>query len=536
MIKELECASNSLSRFHPESLRDLVLETTRRAPSATALELGSRTWSYEALVETALRWASVLVEAAGGAPRRVGILCDRGEESYIAILSSLLAGATFVPLNQKFPIDRTRFMLEQADLDALIVDEASLARLPELLQGREKRLPVLAASAGSGPLPPEVTFGPSYLESAGILSDLPVIGRDDIAYILFTSGSTGRPKGVPIHHRNVLSFLETNQSRYGVTQHDRLSQTFDLTFDLSMFDIFMAWGAGATLVPLQSIELLAVAHFVQTHGITIWFSVPSVAALAVRQGMLEPSSMPLLRWSLFCGEALPAALAATWQAAAPRSVLENLYGPTELTIACSAYRWDSLRSPSECIHELVPIGSLYDGLVGLAVDESLNSVDAGQIGELCVAGPQTFEGYWRAPELTRERSFTRQMPSGESLCFYRTGDLVRQLPSNAFACIGRTDHQIKIGGYRIELGEIEAVMRRAGCIEAVALAWPAAARPESIVAFASGPITSTALRDKVRRDLPTYMVPHVIHHLENLPLNANGKVNRDALLRMANEL
>jgi non-ribosomal peptide synthetase component F len=151
----------------------------------------------------------------------------------------------------------------------------------------------------------------------------------------------------------------------------------------------MAWESGATVCSMEPIELLAPFRFLEEHRITLWFSVPSVAALLINRGALVPGSMPTLRWSLFCGEGLPRATAEAWQAAAPQSTLENLYGPTELTIACAAYRWDPIESPVECIHDLVPIGDIYPGLSHLAIDEQLREVSPGEVGELCVAGPQT---------------------------------------------------------------------------------------------------------------------------------------------------
>jgi amino acid adenylation domain-containing protein len=350
-----------------------------------------------------------------------------------------------------------------------------------------------------------------------------VTSPTDDAYLLFTSGSTGRPKGVPIAHRNVTAFLEHNQRRYQLTSADRLSQTFDQTFDLSIFDLFMAWNAGAAVCSLQPIQLLAPFRFLEQHRVSVWFSVPSVAALMQRQGTLRPGSLPTLRWSLFCGEALPASTAEAWQAAAPQSIVENLYGPTELTIACSTYRWDPVRSPAECVQGLVPIGRVYDGLRELIVDDQQRPVGPGEVGELCVAGPQTFAGYWRAPELTAERVL-----SYGGARYYRTGDLVRRTETGALAYLGRGDHQVKIGGYRIELGEVEAALRRAGCIEAAALAHPAAT-PDGIVAFVSGAVEVGQLEAALRQQLPGYMVPRAIHVAEPMPLNANGKVDRGAL-------
>ena len=200
---------------------------------------------------------------------------------------------------------------------------------------------------------------------------------EDLAYLLFTSGSSGRPKGVPVTHRNIRSFLDTNLARYRFTPQDRLSQTFDQTFDLSMFDLFMAWESGASVCVVQPIELLAPARAVERLGISVWFSVPSVANRLLDQAALLPGSLPGLRWSLFCGEALPRATAEAWQAAAPGSVLENLYGPTELTVACAVYRWDDGHSPAQCVNGVVPIGRIYPGLAFRVLDGARRDVAPG---------------------------------------------------------------------------------------------------------------------------------------------------------------
>lgn len=508
-----------------------LLHHATARPDGIALTIGPREYSYEEVAHTARRWASLLVEAAGPRPRRVGVLASRSEAAYLGVAAALFAGAAFVPLNRNLPVRRTRTMLEQSDVDALIVDEASLPQLPALLRGLPRRPAVLLPDSLRVDIPglvdgPDLGDGPvldaADLAAAAPLEQLPGAGPDDPAYVLFTSGSTGEPKGVPVTHANVRSFLDTNQDRYRLTPDDRLTQIGDQTFDLSVFDLFMAWDNGARVCAVDPSEVLAPFSYLERNGITVWFSVPSVAAALRKRGVLTPGSMPTLRWSLFCGEALPRATAEAWQAAAPASTVENLYGPTELTIACTVYRWDPRTSPAQCVHDNLPIGQPYPGLQTLIVDEDLMPVADGATGELCVAGPQTTPGYWRAPELTAERFFAR-----EGRTYYRTGDLVRR-QHGQLVCIGRNDQQVKVEGYRIELGEIEAALRRSGAVEAVCLMWP---DPATITAVMSGVTDPAAVADASADSLPPYMVPASVHALETLPVNANGKVDRTALRR-----
>ncbi|WP_431045859.1 amino acid adenylation domain-containing protein [Streptomyces sp. P1-3] len=502
-----------------------LLHHADTSPDRIALTIGRREYTYQEVAHTARRWAASVVEAAGPRPRRVGVLASRSEAAYLGVAAALFAGAAFVPLNRNLPVRRTRTMLALSGVDALIVDEESLPQLPDLLRGLPRRPAVLLPGSPRADVP-DLGDGPvldaAHLAAAAPLEQLPEVGHDDLAYLLFTSGSTGEPKGVPITHSNVRWFLDANQDRYRLTADDRLTQIGDQTFDLSVFDLFMAWENGARVCAMDPLELLAPFPYLERNGITVWFSVPSVAAVLRKQGVLTPGSMPTLRWSLFCGEALPRATAEAWRAAAPGSTVENLYGPTELTIACTAYRWDPETSPEQCVHDNVPIGRPYPGLHTLIVDEDLAPVTDGATGELCVAGPQTTPGYWQAPELTAERFFER-----DGRTYYRTGDLVRT-HHGQLVCIGRNDQQVKIDGYRIELGEIEAVLRRSGAVEAVCLMWP---DPGTITAVLSGAADPTAVAEASADSLPPYMVPTSVHAVETMPVNANGKVDRTALRR-----
>src|SRR5882724_4757250 len=193
-----------------------------------------------------------------------------------------------------------------------------------------------------------------------------------------------------------------------------------------------------------------------------------------RLGALKAGEFPTLRWSLFCGEPLPAEIAESWSLAAPNSVVENLYGPTELTIACCHYRWRRGKSEEECLRGVVPIGDPFPGMDVLVVDEELTEVPPGKDGELLMTGPQLTLGYWQDPEKTAT-AFV--VPPEKKQTYYRTGDRVRRPNEAGPMCyLGRLDHQIKIRGYRVELGEVESLLRQeAGGEVAVAIGWPVTA-------------------------------------------------------------
>jgi len=246
---------------------------------------------------------------------------------------------------------------------------------------------------------------------------------------------------------------------------------------------------------------------------------------------LGPDSFPDVRLSLFCGEALPCGVARAWMDAAPSSTTENIYGPTELTLACTAYTLaPCMETDSE--NGIVPIGRPFEQMRAKVLTPELTEVEPGQTGELAMAGPQVTLGYWRDEERTAA-SFV--VPPGESDVFYRTGDLVRRPVKDAepLRFLGRLDSQVKVRGYRVELGEVEATLREAaGVDEAVALDWPRSETggADGVVGFLAGRgHDEKAISRTLAEQLPRYMVPAQLHVLEAFPLNANGKVDRNAL-------
>jgi acyl-coenzyme A synthetase/AMP-(fatty) acid ligase len=248
--------------------------------------------------------------------------------------------------------------------------------------------------------------------------------------------------------------------------------------------------------------------------------------------MLKPGTYATLRHSLFAGEPLPVALAEAWLAAAPGSTVENLYGPTELTVVCIGYRWVPGRSEAEAEGGIVPIGEPLPGNEPLVADAALHEVPPGTAGELLVAGPQVTLGYWRDPERT-SRAFV--VPPGRDCVHYRTGDRVRRpWPGAPMTYLGRLDQQIKIRGVRVELGEVEAAVRAVTGVDAVvAVGWPRTETGyDGVVAFVGATdVDVPSTRARLQARLPTHLVPRRFELLDGLPLNGSGKFDRAALRR-----
>jgi amino acid adenylation domain-containing protein len=516
------------------TLRSGFLRSVERFPDRDALAIGTERFTYRDLHERAARAAATLDRhAKPGEGKLTAVFGHRHRAAFDGILGALLRGHGYVPLNPSFPTDRCRSMLVRAHCRSVVVDPTAEDQIDALLEGVEDSLTVLLpeaddVSAIRARHPAHTILGAKDLAPASEC----VLGEaspGDVAYLLFTSGSTGRPKGVGVLHRNVNAFLDSMVERYAITENDRFSNTFDLTFDLSVFDLFCAWERGACVCVPTAQQKMFPGKYVKQHALTVWFSVPSTGVLMSKLKMLKPGTYETLRWALFCGEALPAEVIERFAQAAPNAIAENLYGPTELTIACTLYRWDPARSPAECELGVVPIGDPYPGMVAKIVDETLHEVPRGEPGELVMTGTQRAPGYWEDEERTAA-AFVK-LP-GDDRIFYRTGDRVRWGEGAPMVYVGRVDNQIKIQGYRVELGEIEAVLRNvAGAEIAIAVGWPrTASGADGIVGFVGAADGADAILERARALLPGYMQPSKIVLVDAFPLNSNGKVDRKALL------
>lgn len=524
---------HQLHQLPVPDLAHLFLRAAAHYPERPAVEVEGATLTYAALRDRALAVAAS-IQALGDPSPVVCMLAERSAEACAAMLGILCAGRGYVPLNPRFPAARTRSMVEASKARTLLVAREGMGALAELAPLLSRPVTLLCLD---GVDPGEAAArapGHTVVVQGGDASEWvpPQVASSDVAYLLFTSGSTGKPKGVPIRHANVGAYLEGTLPRYRPGPGDRCSQTFDLTFDLSVHDHFVTWANGSCLCVLSRSALMAPARFIRSAGLTTWFSVPSVVTLLDRMRLLRPGSFPDLRLSLFCGEALLGSQAASWQRAAPASVVENLYGPTEATIAITRYRWIPGESEALCVNGIVPIGTAFPRHAACILDPSGTELEPGVSGELYLAGPQVAAGYLEDPERTADRFVS--FPSRGPDTWYRTGDLAVRGEGGVLHFVGRVDDQVQVRGFRVELAEVDHALRKAvGSPAVAAVAWPPGpGNAEVIHAFVEGidGVDESALREACREALPPYMVPERIFTLERFPRNANGKLDRKALL------
>jgi amino acid adenylation domain-containing protein len=512
------------------------VQSAESHPARPALVVEGQSISYLQLKRLATRISQTILQCQEHDSPLVAVLGSRTITVYAAILGAHAAGKGYVPLSPKFPAERTRTMLRLSGTRVVVADHKGCEQLSGVLTGLGQRLTVILPETVDAcelsSVFPENRFIPSArLENAR--DDIIDSEPNAVAYLLFTSGSTGQPKGVAIRQSNVQAYVDYVVERYNVSAQDRFSQEFELTFDLSVHDMFVCWERGACLYCVPEKDTMFPAKFIRDNQLTMWFSVPSVVGTLARVKLLQPGCFPSLRWSLFCGEPLSATYASLWQDAAPDSAVENLYGPTETTIATSHYRWDRARSPAECLNGIVPIGWVFEGQHCRVVDSHGDTVPPGEMGELCLQGSQVASGYWNDRQKTSQQ-FVRLRGDPDGI-WYSTGDLVKQHENGCLFYLGRIDQQVKVRGYRIELQELELVLRRICRTElAVAVPWPVReGTAEGLVAFVCSMdgLDEGRIQKACREILPDYMVPKKVCLVSEIPLNQNGKTDKKKLIQ-----
>ena len=399
----------------------------------------------------------------------VGIVGQRNFSVYFGILGSIYSGCTYVPINDKYTTDRILKIIKESRVSVLIGNKTSILSIKESIKETNIKvvlLPEEEPSKETNILPRNI----KYFYKSDLLSLKAIqpkkIDNSHIFYILFTSGSTGNPKGVMVTDKNLQVFFDNISNFYKLPIGYRASQTFDLSFDLSVVDIFFTWINGGRLCILNQSELIMPFDYIKREKINFWFSVPTLPSFMNKMNYLKANSFPDLKYSLFCGEALPKGLTDTWQEAAPNSTIENYYGPTEATVSISRYLYKKDFKNRLFTNGILPIGEIFNDHSFAVVDEKFNKMTNGDKGQLIIKGKQLAQGYINDKEKTQK--VFRKIPWDKSnQIWYLTGDLVFVNNFDEIEFIGRIDNQLKIAGRRVEIGEIENALLKSNIIKDV---------------------------------------------------------------------
>jgi amino acid adenylation domain-containing protein len=480
------------------------VETT---PEAVALVYEDACLTYRELNARANRLAHYLAGLGAGPEEVVGICMGRSLEMIIALMGILKAGAAYLALDPTYPPERMDYMLSDAGVSLVVVDEQTISLLPTDKLHKVNLESVWSLSTTSSSDNPDAA-----------------ISSDNLAYLIYTSGSTGEPKGVAITHRALSNLIVAESKIFEIREGTIILQVSSLTFDAVVWEwITLLKGTKLILLPRESFstgpELSMIAEKYQ------------VEILTTRPGVLPEllkARMPALKSLMVGGEAWSLDQAKDWDG----RVLLNGYGPTETTVTATVSKPLNIRDSNTI--DSPPIGMPISNIQSYILDSHLAPVPLGAIGELYLGGVGVARGYWRRPELTAERFLPDPYAHERGARLYKTGDKVRYLPDGNLLFVGRVDDQVKIRGYRIEPREVEAILNRHLRVAQAAVVVredrPGEKRLIGYVVCTPGEsVNGTELRRYLGERLPGYMVPATVVVLERLPLMVNGKVDRKAL-------
>jgi tyrocidine synthetase III len=497
---ELLSVSNDTTVNYPDkTITDLFEAQAACTPHNTAVVFEGKQVSYKELNETANQLAAYLRYHYDVQPDElIGVNLERSEWIVIVTLAVLKAGGAYVPVDPAYPQERIDFIIADSRCKT-VIDEQVL----DLFRQEESR----------------------YSKA-----NLPTLNKPaDLAYVIYTSGTTGNPKGALITHNNVVRLFKTDKPLFDFTAGDVWTMFHSYCFDFSVWEMYGALLYGGKLIIVPEVTARdpeAFLTLLASEGVTVLNQTPSAFYNLIKQAPDIPGPGLQLRYVIFGGEALSPGKLAMWKQQYPATRLINMYGITETTVHVTFKEIGA----AEIAANISNIGRPIPTLNCYVLDQQKNIVPEGVWGELYVGGEGVCRGYLNRPELTGQRFISGPFRADERL--YRSGDKVRWLSNGELEYGGRIDDQVKVRGYRIELGEIADVLQKHPAIEsAVVLAKQNKAGEKELVAYIVNKetIPVAEIRTYVRNILPAYMLPAHYVQLENIPLNANGKVNRKLL-------
>lgn len=479
------------------------LRSAQKYPDHAAIIINGHSFSYKWLLSKATAIAKALSEKKQG-HELVGLYTDNTENTYAALIGILLSGKGFVPLNHKFPDERLKKIIVDAGITTIVHCQSSLERVKELDPASSLIVDGLFSES-------QYQYQPD---------------EEQVVYILFTSGSTGTPKGIPITNTNFNALVKALDKRYSLNETDKVLQAFELSFDVSLACTFLAWEYGSALVVPDMEGIVAVNSFkaIYEHHATFVTIPPSAIFYLKKLKMLGSIKIPSVHTTLFTGEALPYKLVTEWKRSTENTIVENAYGPTETTVWSLFYKLDEA-TEEQTINGLCPIGEGLEGVNCRIVNEQHQDVTDGERGELIVEGAQIFKGYWNDTEKTAKAFYV----DGNNKHWYKTGDIVVKNDQGNIVYINRKDNQVQVNGFRVELGEVEHAVKKASNLDSIVVLAKITDDYTDLYAFIEGKFDQSELMEKLKMTLPFYMVPRHFVAVNPLPVNTNGKIDKQLL-------
>ena len=494
-------------------IHHLFEQQVEQTPNAPALVFRNTTLSYCQVDQKANQLAHFLQKKGVGPEVLVAISVERSLEMIIGLLGILKAGGAYLPLDPKSPKDRLGFMLEDAKATILLTQDHLKAKMPEI--------------AGLEMIALDNDW--EEIEKEPIHKAKSTVQDQNLIYTIYTSGSTGQPKGVQIEHRNVRNLIE---GQINFVQHPvgRFLYAYSFAFDGAVLLIYWTLLEGGTLIIAEEElekDIRQLSRFIAQQQISHLLTFASLYSILLDKGDIR--DLQSLESVSVAGEACPPMLVKNHHRLLKGVNLLNQYGPTEATVGATIYI-----TPPDFNEEKVPIGKAIDGVQVYILNEKLEEVPTGTIGEIFIGGKGVARTYLNRPSLNQQKFLTNPFSTDKNNRLYRTGDLGRCLPDGNIDFVGRADHQIKLRGYRIELGEVEAVIGQHPAVrENVVLLKGETVSQQRLVAYLvlqkQQQLTVNDLRDFIGQKLQDYMIPAVFVFMEKMPLTTAGKVDRKAL-------
>lgn len=508
-----------------QNLSEILFQNIKRYSSHVALDIGNTTLTYAELAENARPLIQYLKKEKVS---QVAILMNRGINCYIAIFACAIAGVTYMPLLKTMEKSSLEHTLQLTNTKFVITEQNFLSELDVLMTGMKQSVTCVIFD--------QLVLSSTYNNLPDIYShSLPLISKNDrlvdnsatnYAYIMMTSGTTGKPKAVAVGQSQLMHYLKVIQEKLQCLDSDRFAQITELTFDLSAHDIFLCWSVGACLCPFVGGSYLELANYIQQKNISVVLMVPSMAVALERYKKIQAAYLQTIRILLFCGEPLPTTIVKKLAEVIPYAHIENIYGPTEATIAFTGFVCDQNLTER---YGIVPIGKPFAGLYVAVIKNNDKSCEVGEVGELWLSGPQVVEGYLNMPEATEEKFVIKN-----DQLWYKSGDLVTKDRDGNLYFKGRLDDQWQIRGQRVERVDLEIQLKNLLKKTDIALI-PSPVTNEGLILGVAliyvidEKMDEMYIKKTCHKHCVSPFVPTAYFPVSDLPLNNNGKVDYKVL-------